>query len=171
MRRLMFLLAAVASLFLIGSNVVMAGPDRTVRITGDEQFVPNALIMATLRFAPGPITVNTGDTVTWPNLTDEPHTITIVDASDVPTSLGEVFECTAPGGPCFPALVGHFSSDPPVFVLGGGADGTAGLDGVGDSLLVFPGGSISGVVTALSGATLSYLCAIHPWMIGSIDIH
>jgi len=160
-------LAVLASLALAGT--VSAGPARTVRITGDEQFVPNAMIMATLRFAPGPITVESGDTVTWPNDTDEPHTITIVDPSDVPTTLTEVFECTAPGGACFPALVGH-STTPPTIVLGGGADGTAGLDGVGDSLLVFPGGTISAPVTAPAGASLAYLCAIHPWMIGSIDV-
>jgi plastocyanin len=160
-------LAALASLALAGA--ASAGPTRTVRITGDEQFVPNAMIMATLRFTPGPLTVDSGDTVTWPNETDEPHTITIVDAADVPTTIGEVFGCTAPGGACFPALVGHFT-DPPTFVLGGGADGTDGLDGVGDSLLVFPGGTISAPVTAGAGTTLDYLCAIHPWMIGSIDV-
>jgi len=26
-------------------------------------------------------------------------------------------------------------------------------------------------VTAPAGATLHYLCAIHPWMIGSIAVH
>ncbi len=160
-------LAALASLALAGT--ASAGPARTVNIVGEEQFVPNAKIMATLRFLPGPITVARGDTVTWTNSTDEPHTITIVDAADVPTSIEEVFECAAPGGPCFPALVGH-GTTPPTLVLGGGADGTAGLDGVGDSLLVFPGGAISAAVTAPAGTTLHYLCAIHPWMIGSIDV-
>jgi plastocyanin len=161
-------MAAVASLATVGS--VSAGPARTVQIAGEEQFVPNAMIMATLRFQPGPISVDNGDTVTWTNNTDEPHTITIVDAADIPTNIEEVFGCTAPGGPCFPALAGHFGTTPPTIVLGGGADGTAGLDGVGDSLLVFPGGEISASVTAPTGTTLNYLCAIHPWMIGSIDV-
>jgi hypothetical protein len=35
---------------------------------------------------------------------------------------------------------------------------------------VFPGGTISAPVTAGAGTTLDYLCAIHPWMIGSIDV-
>jgi plastocyanin len=158
---------SLSSLALAGS--VSAGPARTVQIGGDEQFVPNAMIMATLRFSPGPITVESGDTVTWVNNTDEPHTITVVDAADVPTSIFEVFACGAPGGPCFSALAGH-GTNPPTLVLGGGADGVAGLDGVGDSLLVFPDGTVSAPVTAAAGTTLHYLCAIHAWMIGTIDV-
>jgi plastocyanin len=161
-------LLGLSSLALAGS--VNAGPARTVQITGDEQFVPNAMIMATLKFSPGPLSVESGDTVTWANATDEPHTITIVDAADVPTSIDEVFACGAPGGPCFPALAGHGSTNPPTLVLGGGTDGVAGLDGVGDSLLVFPGGTISAPVTAPAGTTLHYLCAIHAWMIGTIAV-
>jgi plastocyanin len=160
-------LVAIVVLTLAGS--ASAGPARTVRITGDEQFVPNVKIMATLRFTPGPLSVASGDTVTWTNGNDEPHTMTVLDAADIPTNVGEVFGCSAPGGPCEPALTGHLT-DPPTFVLGGGADGAAGLDGVGDSLLVFPDGSISAQVTAPAGTTLHYLCVIHPWMIGSINV-
>jgi plastocyanin len=152
-------------LSLAPAAAVNAG-DRTVRIMGDERFVPNAMIQATLRFSPGPIIVDSGDTVTWPNLTDDPHTITIVDAADVPTSIEDVFMCAA----CGAAVAGHFATNPPTVVLGGGADGTAGLDGAGDSLLVGPDGTISAPVTAPSGTRLDYLCAIHPWMIGSIDV-
>jgi len=160
--------SAVLCLALAGS--VSAGPARTVQILGTEHFVPNAMIQATLRFTPGPIVVASGDTVTWANRTGEAHTITVVAAADVPTTVDEVFGCGAPGGPCAAALAGH-GTDPLTIVLGGGADGTAGLDGVGDSLLVFPDGSISAQVTAPAGATLHYLCAIHPWMIGSIAVH
>jgi plastocyanin len=165
---ILFGLSTILTLGLAGA--ASAGPARTVQIIGDEQFVPNAVVMVTLRFSPGPLSVASGDSVTWTNGTDEPHTITIVDAADVPTSIDDVFGCTAPGGPCFPALVGHLATNPPTIVLGGGADGAAGLDGVGDSLLVFPGGAISAPVTAAAGTTLNYLCAIHPWMIGSIAV-
>jgi hypothetical protein len=48
--------------------------------------------------------------------------------------------------------------------------GAPGLDQPGDSLLFFPGESISAEVSAAAGTTLSYLCAIHPWMIGSITV-
>jgi plastocyanin len=161
-------LSGTLCLALAGS--VSAGADRTVRMTGGEHFVPNAMIQATLRFAPGPLSVASGDTVTWSNETEEPHTVTVVEGSDVPTTIDEVFSCGAPGTPCFDAIVAHTATDPPTLVVGGGADGAAGLDGAGDSLLVFPGAQLSAKVTAASGTTLHYICAIHPWMIGSISV-
>ena len=159
-----------ATLCLGMAGSVSAGPNRTVRMAGGEQFVPNAMIQATLRFLPGPISVASGDTVTWANTTAEPHTVTFVDASAVPATIDEVFNCGAPGTPCGDAIAAHTATDPPTLVVGGGADGTAGLDGAGDSLLVFPGAQLSARVTAPSGTTLHYLCAIHPWMIGSITV-
>jgi plastocyanin len=51
------------------------------------------------------------------------------------------------------------------------APGTGpGIDGRLDTLLVFPGESVSAQVTAPAGSTLRYLCAPHPWMQGTIDV-
>jgi hypothetical protein len=44
------------------------------------------------------------------------------------------------------------------------------LDQPGDSLLLFPGESISAEVSAAAGTTVSYVCAIHPLMQGSITV-
>ncbi len=161
---------AVASLLL--GSAVLARDARAVRVTGTESFIPNAKVMATFRFAPGPITVRSGETVTWTDDTNDLHTISVVRAADLPTNIEEVFTCPA----CGPILAGHFdlSTTPPTLitpVLGGGADGTAGFDGPGDSKVLFPGGSVSAVITAPTGATLHYLCAIHAWMQGTINVH
>ncbi|MGH2651068.1 MAG: cupredoxin domain-containing protein, partial [Actinomycetota bacterium] len=64
-------------------------------------------------------------------------------------------------------LAGHFGGGPPVLVIEVGGPG---LDAPGDSLLLFPGESISASVSAPAGSTLFYLCAIHPWMQGSITV-
>jgi hypothetical protein len=48
--------------------------------------------------------------------------------------------------------------------------GGPGLDQSGDSLLFFAGESISAEISAAAGTTLYYLCAIHPWMQGSITV-
>jgi plastocyanin len=157
-------LAAVAALALVGT--VAAGSGRTVRATGSEKFIPNAMIMATLRFAPGPLEVSSGDSVTWSDDSGDPHTVSVVDAADVPTDIDEVFTCAA----CGVILAGHLGTTPPTPVLGGGLDGLAGFDGPGDSLFLPPNGSVSALITAPSGATLNYLCAIHPWMIGTINV-
>jgi plastocyanin len=157
---------------LLVTITAQAGGSRTVRVTGAETFVPNAKVMATLKFAPGPLDVRSGTTVTWSDQTGDPHTISVVAASDVPATIDDVFACPV----CGPIVAGHvdFSTNPPTLialVLGGGPDGTAGFDGVGDSLLLVPNGTASTKVTAPPGSTLHYICAIHPWMQGTIDVH
>lgn len=165
MRRLRLPIAAVLALVL-ATNVVAAG-DREVRTTGDERVVPNAMVQATLKFAPGPITVDTGDPVTWTHddATTAPHTVTIVEEFPEPTLEG-IFGCGAPGEPCALALDAHFAGGfNPVVEAGG-----PGLDAPGDSLFFFDDQSITATVTASSGTTLLYLCAIHPWMQGEIAV-
>jgi plastocyanin len=155
---------------LLGAAMVSstsASSGRTVRVTGQEQFVANAKIMATLRFTPGPLSVRSGETVTWVSDTDEPHTMSVVAAGDVPTNIGEVFAC----GVCGAILAGHFPNgfnNPPVPVLNAGSPG---FDAIGDSLLIAPDGTASTTISAPAGSTLHYLCAIHPWMQGTVNVH
>lgn len=166
MRRLIALTAAVAALAL-ATNVVLGVSDRGVRTTGDERVVPNSMIQATIRFTPGMIKVASGEEVTWTHddRTTAPHTVTIVEEFPEPTADG-IFGCAAPGEPCDVALTAHFAGGlNPVVNVGG-----AGLDAPGDSLLFFDDTSISATVSAPSGATLLYLCAIHPWMQGEIVV-
>jgi plastocyanin len=164
MRRLISLIAAVMTLVL-ATNVVVAVGDRKVMTTGDERVVPNAMVQATLKFAPGPITVDSGDPVTWTHndATTAPHTVTIVEEFPEATLEG-IFGCGAPGQPCAVALEAHATSGAVVEA------GNPGLDAPGDSLLFFDDQSITATVTAPSGATLLYLCAIHPWMQGQIAV-
>ena len=161
----------VVVFLLVLSSVLVAGiasatPDRTVRAMGDEQFVPNVKVMATLRWSPGPLTVKSGDTVTWISDTPtEPHTISVVAEADVPDAIDDVFNCVV----CGPILAAHgFFGGPIVPVLNAGAPG---VDTPGDSLLLAPGGQVSAVISAPSGSRLNYICAIHPWMIGEIRVN
>jgi plastocyanin len=166
MRRLMMLIAALLTLGL-AANAALAAPLRTVRTTGDERVVPNAMVQATLRFTPGPISVNSGDEITWTHddATTAPHTVTVVAAFPEPTLEG-IFGCGAPGEPCANALAAHFAGGfNPVVEAG-----DPGLDAAGDSLFFADDTSISATVTAPSGSKLLYLCAIHPWMQGEISV-
>lgn len=169
MRKLIIVTIVMALAALVAGSVANADSGMTVRVMGEEDVEPNVRIFSNFRFSPGPITVKSGDTVTWVDVGDTPapHTMTIVDSADLPDTFEEVFACTAPGAPCGNALAGHFPGGPPVLVLNAGA---AGLDAPGDSLLFFPGGSATANVSAPAGSTLSYLCAIHPWMQGTIDV-
>jgi hypothetical protein len=46
--------------------------------------------------------------------------------------------------------------------------GKAGFNQPGDSVLIPPGGKATVKVTGAKN--LSYLCAIHPWMLGTVDV-
>jgi plastocyanin len=166
MRRFLYLIAVVSALVL-ATSVVFATAGNNVRTLGDEKVVPNAMVQSTLRFTPGMIKVASGESITWTHddATTAPHTVTIVEEFPE-TTLDAIFGCGNPGEPCAVALAAHFGSGfTPVVEVGG-----AGLDSAGDSLFFFDGESITATVSAPSGTTLKYLCAIHPWMQGEIVV-
>ncbi len=182
MRRLLVLTAS--ALVALTTSVVLSSADvaRTVTIKGTERFIPNAFISADFRFEPGPLSVKSGDSVTWQNTTNDGHTISIVPSQ--PTTIGEVFNCGAPGTVCAPILQCHFPAGfgqggppPEINPLCGNAT-TGELKAVGDSFLIPPPGfgppsaqTVTAMITAPAGTTLLYMCVIHPWMQGSISVH
>jgi plastocyanin len=144
----------------LGWGIVSAA-DQTVRIEGTFDFVPNVRIFSTERFVPGRTGVRSGDTVTWTDATGVNHTVTIVNQADLPDTIPEVFGCAL----CEAAEVAHANGSVPVLNVGG-----AGLDNAGDSLWVPANASVAAIVSAPAGTTLYYLCAIHPWMQGSLRV-
>jgi plastocyanin len=150
-----------------------AAQDKTIRTAGTEDVHINSKIFSNLRFSPGHTTLKSGDqlTLSHDDATDEPHTLTIVNADERPSDAEGVFGCGAPGTLCDEAFttVGPQITDEAqsqfINVAGG-----SGLDGRLDTLWLPPGTSISVPVTAPSGTTLSYFCAIHAWMQGSITV-
>lgn len=179
MRRLL-VLAASAVVALI-TSVVLSSADaaRTVTIMGTEKFAANAFISADFRFEPGPLSVKSGQTVTWQNTTMDGHTISIVPSQ--PASIREVFNCGAPGTVCAPVLACHFPAGfgmggpPPVVVPACGNATSGQLKAVGDSVLIAPPftgapQSVTLTIAASPGTTLLYMCVIHPWMQGTIRV-
>ncbi|MCI0352588.1 MAG: plastocyanin/azurin family copper-binding protein [Acidobacteriales bacterium] len=158
----------VALLTFMFSTIVLVaqGADKTVSIRGSEDVVINSRIFANLRFSPGPVTIKSGDTVTWVDVddTDAPHTITIANPQDLPKTFLDVLASCVP---CDPALAGHFPAGPPVLVLD---DGDGVFEDPGDSRLLFAGQSFSATINVAPGTTLVYLCVIHPWMQGTIEV-
>jgi len=181
MRRLAVLTASIV--FALSSSVLLgsASGSRTIKILGTEHFVPNALINANYRFSPGPLSVKSGESVTWANATNDGHTISIVPS--VPATVSDVFGCGAPGTVCAPILACHFPQGfgPPVTVgCGNAANGE--LKVLGDSVLVgctgTPGcqvpipipSTVTLKITAPAGSHLLYMCVIHAWMQGEIVV-
>ena len=77
----------------------------------------------------------------------DPHTLSIVNQDQLPTTVGQVFNCKV-CNEILNDMDGHKR------VLG--SDG--GLDQFGDSLFLFPGQSTSVKITAPSGTTLYFFC-------------
>ena len=173
MKRVLTVALAIAMAASVGVGVAMAragGTQFVVRTQGSENFEKNALVYATLRFAPQVIQVPTGGTLLFvkrDDAPDEPHTLSIVTKGQLPTSIDEVFNCIV----CNKILGEHFppNSQP---VLKVDRDGDGGLNADGDSIMVLPGVNtkISVVITAPAGTTLHYLCAFHPWMQATIQV-
>ena len=169
-------IAAVVALAL-ASAVAFAGTssaqDKTIRTMGTEDVHINSKIFSNLRFSPGHTTLNSGDqlTLSHADATDEPHTLTIVDASELPSDVEAVFGCGEPGTLCdevFTTVAPQITDETQAQFIN--VAGGSGLDGRLDTLWLPPGTSISVPVTAPSGTTLSYFCAIHAWMQGSIKV-
>jgi plastocyanin len=169
--------ALAAGAIILASMFLWAGSsgaaDKTIRTMGTEDVHINSKIFASLRFSPGNSTVQSGDRVTIDHAdkTDEPHTLTIVDASELPSDAEDIFSCGEPGTLCDEVFttVGPQIVDPAAAQFVNIAGGP-GLDGRLDTVYLPPDTSISVQVTAPAGTTLSYFCAIHAWMQGSIKV-
>jgi plastocyanin len=153
-RRVAILAGTVAFALLgsIGVGNSATGPN-TIRTIGRNSFIRNALIQSTYRFAPERDFVQSGHVVVLKSTSAEPHTLTIVPRRQRPSNAREVFTC----GVCR-------KYKPKNNV------GRAGVNRIGDSRFVAPGQTVKFRVTAPAGKKLYYLCAIHPWMQGSITV-
>ncbi len=161
---------ALALLIVAGVAVVSANSGATVYTRGDEILKQNVKVEATLRFSPGPVTIKSGDTVTWTHAdkTDAPHTVTIATPNQLVTQFVDLFLGTCPD--CDAAIgaasFGHFVLGLPVL----DPDNDGEFISPGDSKLFFHGETVSAQINAPAGTTLYYFCALHPWMIGSIQV-
>jgi plastocyanin len=162
---------ALAGAALLTGGASGAQKDQTIRSMGDEGFTPNVKVFSSLHFQPGKSSVASGGTLTFTHddKTEDPHTLTIVDESDVPTTVGDVFNCGSPGTVCDEAFQA-FPPGPPASGFVNGPGTGDGIDGRLDSLFIFPGESASAPVTAEPGTTLHFMCAIHAWMQGTIEV-
>ncbi len=144
----------------------------TISIKGGPSFQVNAYVKDSVHFVPGTVTVRSGTTVTMSNASRDPHTLSIVKASDLPRTQQQLDNCAIcntlsrahgvdPNGP-------PPTGPPPKLLVDVGA---AGFDAPGDSIFVGPKGRGSTVtfrVSAKPGAVLHFMCIIHPWMQGRL---
>ncbi len=166
-RRLVVLLAA---LLAVGLAAAPAYAGKTVKTRGGDAFSPNEYLSSTLHFDAGVIFVRSGERVTWVDAdkSGDPHSITMVMEKNVPNTVNEIFAC-----PICSLINNHLEdpNDPDSGLARRRVDfGPAGMQSQGDSLILLPGKRIGARVNAKVGRRLHYLCAIHPWMQGTIRV-
>jgi plastocyanin len=187
MRHVILVAGALASLAALTVGPASASTPATVDIVGQEDL--GAPTGEVFYFKQGHIAVHRDDTVVWKNETPAPHSITIIQKEQVPQTLAQTLACPFCEtflGAHAPTIGAEGPVPPFVAQLDGfkvSAAAPARLDSEGDSLVIagqgtaYPdtlggviGDSVSAVITAPEGTTLSYVCALHPWMQGEIQV-
>jgi hypothetical protein len=131
----------------------------------------------------GPGTVHEGEELKIVNKTNPrqvgPHTFSLVEKGLLPKTAKQRQTCFTPGHICLSiAEWHHFNpktekvSKPEVEVgpLGWSTMGSVKKEGDSWFSGEKPGGEVDRKVTAKAGTTLYFMCAVHPWMQGSIKV-
>lgn len=166
---------AVAASVSFASN---PGAGVTIKAKENPKIAPNKYFQDGVHFTPGTVSVASGSMLTF-TFADkkvmEPHTLTIVNKSDLPKTVAQVENCK----PCQKYATPHLKNPkaPPdqnnPIVRWKLNKGRPGLDTVGDSVAIQEPGphkTISILVSAKPGTTLYFMCAVHAWMQGKIIV-
>ena len=165
-------LTVVTSLALIVAAVVpavAAAPrNATLTVRGGTVFKPNRFIGDGMRFGRDVTVIRSRGTLTIRDRTRQPHTFSIIRKSQVPRTARQVENCTV----CQALGQAHGippnGEGPPTIPL---VDrGARGFNQPGDSIAFGPRQRVRAQITARSGRTLHFICAIHPWMLGKIAV-
>ena len=166
--------AAVAAVPAFGAAVAKTSTKPTINILGGTSFVPNRYIQDQQRFAKDVYVLKSGAQIKISDKgTGEPHTVSVVNKSDLPKTMPAFGKCFA-GGVCGQLTQAHGFPDgegPATTPLLN--KGATGLDAKGDSIVTAPEGPGRNATIKLSakkGKSLYLLCVIHPWMQAKISV-
>jgi plastocyanin len=157
------IVAAAVTAMALGAS---ARSSATLTATTGVRYVINKYAQNTSHFAPGTVTIRSGGTLTVKSQAGSPHTFSIVRANQLPKTTTQIEACRI----CR-TLANEHGVDPksnasptkPVVDVG-----AAGIDRTGDSVFLPPNKTTKLKITAKKGRTLSFMCAIHPWMQGRL---
>lgn len=164
--------AAVGAAALTGAGAAVAasgGKTATLKAVASGKVVINKYEQDSSHWSPGTVTIKSGGTLTIANVGGAPHTFSIVKKSQLPKTIRQVNECAIcqklgeeHGAP----QDGNGPPTKPVLDVG-----APGIDQVGDSVVIAPNAKTTKLkVSAKKGTTLYFLCAIHPWMQGKLQV-
>jgi plastocyanin len=169
-------IAAVAalSIFAVAAAPAAAAPKKnTITAVGGVKVKANAYVQDDQHWDAGKYTVKSGDTVTLRDKSTEgqPHTLSLI--KKMPKTPAQIMGCEA----CGPLMEAHQANpetgevgQPLVEAGGDGFDTGGDKTAPGDSIFLPPKGKVTFTVTAKKGTTLNFVCAVHPWMLGTIKV-
>ena len=178
-RGVLLLGAVLACVAAVAARAGAAGNVAVIKSTGGEHYAkspnpPNLLDVDTLHWAPGIITVHSGQTIKLVDTDNsgQPHVLAIAKKQDLPGANSN------PGtNPVIRRIAPVLLNDPTNPNSGFRAyqsnAGPNGLNQEGDALVILPGGphkTATWLVSAKPGTTLYYFCAVHFWMRGEIKV-
>jgi hypothetical protein len=145
---------------------------RTLRTIGGAEFKANRFVKDTMRFSRDVTVIRRGGKLILRDRTKQPHTFSVVRKGQIPSTMREMENCFG-AGPCDDLAVAHGAinpdtgeeQDPTTPLVNVGREG---FNQPGDSVLIPPNGKVTVDITGRRD--LNYLCAIHPWMLGKIDV-
>ena len=177
-------LCALLCVAFIGSQLATsaAAPPAKV-VTVDIKGEKSATSGHVRLFFDAPKTVHQGDMLKIENLTNPrqvgPHTFSLVGPSKIPTTKRQRKQCGAPGHICFAIAHWHGSNGRTPPTKNPAKAGKAGWDKMGTSVRNKgdswftgnkAGSTFTQAVSAAPGTTLTFMCAIHSNMHGSIKV-
>lgn len=172
------LAASTAALALVIGGPGLAG---AATPTGITQVVSIELTKGKLKFV-GPESVTVGDQLEIVNKTNPkqvgPHTFSLVTKGALPKTPKARKSCFAPKHICLAIAIWHgFSPKTERITKNPAKAGIAGWSTMGSTskkgdswFTEKKGETFSQEVTAAAGNPLYYLCAVHPWMQGKVDV-
>jgi plastocyanin len=176
-RRMLFVVPATVLAVAgvaVGSAVAASGGAPKVdkiKVVGGTKAKPGFYIQDMLRFTPYKSTVKAGGTIqittAKSGATEGPHTFSLVKKSQLPLTAKAINNCKVCGQIAQAHGADPNSEAPPATPL---VDGGDGFNKPGDSAFFDPSAPLKLKVTAKKGTTLYYMCALHPWMQGSVVV-
>jgi hypothetical protein len=162
-------IAVVAGMVtLAAAGPAVAAPKaNTITAVGGMDVKLNQFITDAQHWDADTYTVKSGATVTLKDKSKmgQPHTLSLVPK--LPKTMAQIMGCEACGSLMAAHQVNEETGDVGVALVN---VGTEGFDVAGDSIYLPPKGKVTFKVTAKKGKTLSFLCAVHPWMAAKIKV-
>jgi hypothetical protein len=154
----------------------VAQPSASARVKvntiGGVSFKANRFIKDGMRFSKDTVRAHRGDKLVIRDKTKQPHSLSVVRRGQLPRKVRQIDGCFE-NGPCGALAVEHGAINPdtgeeqepttPLVNVG-----PAGFNQPGDSTVMPPDGRTKVKITGSSDKY--YLCAIHPWMLGKVNV-